>query len=128
MALYTLDPADRTELARRLAAGGHVAAFALCAAWCTTCREFRVACERIAESHPELSLVWVDIEDDAALVGDVDVETFPTLAIFEGDTLRHYGAILPKAELLERMIGDLGTLTSSDAPDEIAGLVAALRG
>jgi thioredoxin reductase (NADPH) len=127
MTLLTLDPDGRAELARRLAAGEHVTAFALCAAWCTTCREFRVVCERVAASRPELSLVWVDIEDDAELLGDVDVETFPTFAIFEGDALRHYGALLPRADLLERLLGDLDAATSNDAPDEIRKLVSALR-
>jgi thioredoxin reductase (NADPH) len=127
MTLLTLDPDGRAELARRLAACEHVTAFALCAAWCSTCREFRLVCERIAASRPELSLVWVDIEDDAELLGDIDVETFPTFAIFEGEALRHYGALLPRADLLERLLGDLDAATSSDAPDEIRKLVSALR-
>jgi thioredoxin reductase (NADPH) len=74
-----------------------------------------------------VSLVWVDIEDDAPLVGDLDVETFPTLAIFQGVDLRHYGPVLPQASLVERLVDDPAALIAGDPPDEVARLVVALR-
>jgi thioredoxin reductase (NADPH) len=127
MPLLDTTPSARALLHERLADEAHTVVFALCAAWCSTCREFRAACEAVARSRPAVSLVWVDIEDDAALVGDLDIETFPTLAIFAGDVLRHFGAVLPQASLLERLIDEPAALFAADAPDEVRRLVAALR-
>lgn len=127
MPLLGTSPEDRRRLSDRLADGSHVVVVALCAAWCSTCREFRVACEAVASSRPRVSLVWVDVEDDAALVGDLDVETFPTLAIFAGEALRHYGPVLPQAALVERLVDDPAALIAEDAPDDVVALIASLR-
>lgn len=119
--------ADRAVLRQRIAAAGrHVVAFALCAAWCTTCREFRIACERVAAACPDVSLVWIDVEDDADLLGDFDIETFPTLAIFAGEAPLHFGVVVPRAELVERLVTDLGALSPGTVPPEIAALVTRL--
>jgi thioredoxin 1 len=77
---------------------------ALCAAWCHTCEEFLPAFRRIARDHPGSRFVWLDIEDDAAIVGDIDVEDFPTLAIYDGASLVHYGASLPHEVLVRRLV------------------------
>jgi thioredoxin reductase (NADPH) len=127
MALLGTSPADRALLAHRLRDDAHVVVVALCAAWCTTCREFRAACEAVAVSRPAASLVWIDIEDDAALLGDLDIETFPTLAIFAGESLRHFGPVLPQASLVERLVDDPAALSAHDAPDDVAALVVRLR-
>ena len=76
----------------------------LCAAWCDTCTEFRVAFDRIAHQRPEMRFVWLDIEDDSALCGDIDVENFPTLAIYRGDALLHFGASLPQEGTVARLV------------------------
>jgi thioredoxin reductase (NADPH) len=128
MALLGTSPADRALLAQRLRDDAHVVVVALCAAWCTTCREFRAACEAVAVSRPAASLVWIDIEDDAALLGDLDIETFPTLAIFAGESLRHFGPVLPQASLVERLVDDPDALTAQDAPADVAVLLTHLRG
>jgi thioredoxin reductase (NADPH) len=127
MSLLRTSRADRARLAARLGDRSHVVVVALCAAWCTTCREFGAACEAFAAARPDVSLVWVDIEDDAELLGDLDVETFPTLAIFEGESLRHFGPVLPQASLLQRLVDDPASLSAAGAPEDVAGLVAALR-
>ena len=77
---------------------------ALCAAWCHTCEEFRPAFGRIAGDHPGSRFVWLDIEDDAAVVGDIEVEDFPTLAIYDGASLVHFGASLPHEALVRRLL------------------------
>jgi thioredoxin reductase (NADPH) len=118
--------ADRAALARRHAARGHVAAVVLCAEWCTTCRDFLPAFAELAARRPEASWVWIDIEDDAALVGDVDVETFPTVALYVDATLRHFGPMLPQAALVERLVDNAGRGRADDAPEDIAGLMRAL--
>ncbi|MFU2489805.1 thioredoxin family protein [Thauera sp. WH-1] len=80
---------------------------ALCADWCGTCREFQVVLERVARAHPEILFAWADIEDDAELVGDIDVDDFPTLAIFRGGRPLHFGASLPLEPVVTRLLESL---------------------
>lgn len=51
-----------------------------------------------------LRVHWIDIEDDADLVGDLDVETFPTLVIAAGPQVLFAGAVTPQPETLRRLV------------------------
>jgi thioredoxin-like negative regulator of GroEL len=82
-------------------------AVCLCADWCGTCRDYRALFEALAPSHPGVRFVWVDIEDEADVAGDLDVETFPTLLIADGQTARFLGPLLPQAGVLSRLIDSL---------------------
>ena len=53
----------------------------LCAAWCGTCRDYRAGFDALAAHFPEARFLWLDVEDDAELLDDYEVETFPTLLI-----------------------------------------------
>jgi len=102
---------------------------ALCAAWCDTCTEFRATLERIASSRPEKMFVWLDIEDDAEICGDIDVENFPTLAIYRGAALLHYGVSLPQEGTVARLVDEVGARAEPaiDAPEAVRALPKALR-
>jgi len=76
----------------------------LCAEWCTACRAYRAVFEQAAAEHPDVRFVWVDVEDSAALVDQIDVENFPTILIGEGERPRFFGAITPQPEVLLRLI------------------------
>lgn len=76
----------------------------LCAAWCGTCTQFRAGFDALAERHPDKRFVWIDIEDRADLVGDIDVENFPTLLIQQGDAVAFFGTVLPDAKLADRLL------------------------
>lgn len=76
----------------------------LCAAWCGTCREYRDGFDALAARHPDKRFVWIDIEDQADVVGDFDVENFPTLLIQRGDTVAFFGTVLPDQRLAERLL------------------------
>ena len=76
----------------------------LCAAWCRVCDEFRPIFDRVAAELPQARALWIDIEDEAALVGDLDVETFPTLLIAGADGVRFAGPVLPQEETLRRLM------------------------
>ena len=69
--------------------------------------------------HPEAAFHWVDIEDEAEVMGDVDVETFPTLLIACGAEVHHFGALPPQPEVLVRLLGgfqaDPGRVPRTDA-------------
>lgn len=101
----------------------------LCAAWCDTCNEFRVAFDRIAGARPTMRFVWLDIEDDSDLCGDIDVENFPTLAIYCGEALLHYGVSLPQEGTVARLIDAMaaGKEPVSAAPDAVLRLPDRLR-
>ncbi|MFI4951639.1 MAG: thioredoxin family protein [Burkholderiales bacterium] len=101
----------------------------LCAAWCDTCTEFRVAFDRIAAARPGMRFVWLDIEDDSDICGDIDVENFPTLAIYRGETLLHFGVSLPQEGTVARLIDAMAvraaaaaTATTSVAPQAVLQL------
>ena len=79
-----------------------------CAAWCNTCGEFTAAFERIAESRADATFVWLDIEDDADVCGDIDVENFPTIAVFHRQRLIHFGTTLPQSPIVRRLLDSLG--------------------
>ncbi|RYF54828.1 MAG: thioredoxin, partial [Comamonadaceae bacterium] len=72
-------------------------AVCLCAAWCGTCGVYRPLFDELARAHPDVRFEWVDIEDDSELAGDLDVETFPTLLIADGERAQFLGPLLPQA-------------------------------
>ena len=79
----------------------------LCADWCGTCRDYRALFDALAPAYPGVRFVWVDIEGEADVAGDLDVETFPTLLIADGQTARFLGPLLPQAGVLSRLIESL---------------------
>jgi thioredoxin 1 len=100
---HTLDSINRGTTADALAGGDWVVA-CLCAAWCGTCGSYRAAFEELAARHPDKHFVWIDIEDQADVVGDLDVDNFPTLLIQRGDVVAFFGTVLPDAKLAERLL------------------------
>ncbi|GAB3465448.1 hypothetical protein GCM10027321_30530 [Massilia terrae] len=99
----TLELDNRDKVAAALA-GERLIVACLCAAWCGTCGSYRAAFEALAARHPEHAFVWIDIEDQADVVGDLDVENFPTLLLQRGETVAFFGTVLPDPHVAERMI------------------------
>jgi thioredoxin 1 len=101
----------------------------LCAEWCGTCRDYREPLRAVAASFPEDAFAWIDVEDEAELVGDLDIETFPTLLVLNGPQVLFYGPVLPDEEGLRRLLRALEQNgpqpTSLDA--EVKSLVARLQ-
>ena len=79
----------------------------LCADWCGVCREYRPAFEALAARHRGVRFHWLDVEDDADVAGDFDVETFPTLLVANGLVVRFLGPLLPQVGVLERLLESL---------------------
>lgn len=99
----TLEKDNYAQLAGWLDQGAWVVA-CLCAAWCDTCRGYRSSFDQLAAMHPDKRFVWIDIEDEADFIGDIDVENFPTLLIQRGDTVSFFGTVLPDMKLADRLI------------------------
>jgi hypothetical protein len=49
----------------------------------------------------------VDVEDEAAAMGDVDIETFPTLLVADGRRPLFFGPIQPSGPQLSRLLANL---------------------
>ncbi|WP_313705699.1 thioredoxin family protein [Massilia sp.] len=90
----------------------------LCAAWCGTCGSYRAAFEGLAARHPDKVFVWIDIEDQADVVGDLDVENFPALLVQREDTVAFFGTMLPDPAVADRLVQAQAEL----APEELARL------
>jgi thioredoxin 1 len=76
----------------------------LCAQWCSSCREYRDTFNRVALEFADMRFVWVDIEDQAALVDGIDVDNFPTLLIASDQGPRFFGSLTPQPDVLSRMV------------------------
>jgi hypothetical protein len=60
--------------------------------------------DEVAARHPDKTFVWIDIEDQADVVGDLDVENFPTLLLQRGEPVAFFGTMLPDAGLADRLV------------------------
>ena len=99
----TLDSTTRDQVAAALSGDGWLVA-CLCAAWCGTCSTYRATFEELALKHPDKQFVWIDIEDQADAVGDLDVDNFPTLLLQRGDTVAFFGTMVPDGGVADRLI------------------------
>jgi thiol-disulfide isomerase/thioredoxin len=79
----------------------------LCAEWCDVCREYRDGFVALAPKFPQARFEWLDVEDDAEEVGDVEIENFPTIEVKRGETVLFHGVMLPKHEHLRRLLEEL---------------------
>ena len=106
----------------------HVAC--LCAAWCRTCESYQQVFEAACAELPQagLQVRWIDIEDEAELIGDLDIETFPTLLIADGEHVRFAGPLTPQPETLRRVLkAHLGDATPARVGAEYLELARRLR-
>ena len=103
----------------------------LCAAWCRTCDAYRAvfdaAAEELRVGGHQVGVHWIDIEDQAALVGDLDVETFPTLLVAQGGEVRFFGPLEPQPETLRRVLRSaVDAIAAGGVPVATAPAVSAL--
>ncbi|MEC5216220.1 thioredoxin 1 [Actimicrobium sp. GrIS 1.19] len=93
----------------------------LCAGWCDACRDYRTTFEALAARHPEQHFLWIDIEDQADLLGDFDVENFPTLLVQRGAQVAFFGTVVPALAVADRLLQSL----VNKSLDELAADTAA---
>ena len=108
----------------------------LCAAWCRLCDEYAPVLEQVTSElvgdDSALRRHWIDIEDEADLVGDFDVETFPTIVVIDPDGVRFAGPLTPQPDTLRRLLratvvdAQVDTRWPTVAPD-IQAFAARLR-
>jgi thiol-disulfide isomerase/thioredoxin len=83
---------------------GELVVTCLCAEWCDVCREYRPRFEALAQRFPQVKFAWLDIEDDAEEVGELEIENFPTIRVTRGAEQLFYGVMLPQPEHLARVL------------------------
>ncbi len=102
----------------------------LCAAWCHTCTAYQSTLATLAAGRPHLRFAWIDIEDDADALGDeaLDIETFPTVMLMRAGVPLFYGALVPQAATLARLLDALDppSLAMGDAALVPATMAAAV--
>lgn len=104
----------------------------LCAAWCGSCRDYRAVFDALAAQFAgQAEFVWVDIEDEADRLGDIDVENFPTLLIAMGDALHFAGPVTPHLGTAARLVrsalaGEAGSVDQPDLPADLPERIRAL--
>ncbi len=81
----------------------------LCAAWCDTCAQYQPGFLALAAKFPTAQFRWIDIEDQADEVGDLQVENFPTIRVTRGSDVLFHGTQLPIHSHLERLLTELLT-------------------
>lgn len=99
----------------------------LCAEWCGVCREWREQFEQLATAHPGQRFAWIDVEDEAQAMGDVDIETFPTMLVAQGDAPRFFGPVQPSAAQFSRLLSSLlDSPAAATGPADAAALLKRL--
>lgn len=101
----------------------------LCAQWCGTCRDYRAVFAQVASENPNSQFVWVDVEDQADLIGDLDIETFPLLLIVNASAeVVFFAPITPQAAALQRVVhaAQNGQLPAQMADENLQTLLQVL--
>jgi thiol-disulfide isomerase/thioredoxin len=101
----------------------------LCAAWCGVCREWLPLFTAQARANPQMRFAWVDVEDEDETMGDVDIETFPTLLVARGDQVLYLAPIPPLASHFTRLLARLQAQPAADpgVPAEANALLQRLQ-
>ena len=99
---------DLPALRSRLARHEGLLVVCYCAEWCDTCRQYQPGFEALAGQFPGHTFIWVDIEENPELLGDDDVENFPTLLVQSAGANLFYGPMLPYPGHLEKLLTRLG--------------------
>lgn len=77
----------------------------LCALWCGNCRDYQSPFEsRQVEFQGRARFSWIDIEDQSEVIGDMEVENFPTLFLLKGDVPLFFGPLTPQPGVLAQLV------------------------
>lgn len=95
---------DAPALQSRLNVSQGLVIACYCAAWCDTCAKYQPEFNALAERWPGHTFVWIDIEESPELLGDEDVENFPTILVQNASGNLFFGPMPPYIGHLDRYI------------------------
>jgi thiol-disulfide isomerase/thioredoxin len=78
-----------------------------CAGWCKSCRGYHADLARLARAYPKIAFFWIDIEEHADLMGDLDIDKFPSILIQYRNMVTFFSCITADIGQLERIMGSL---------------------
>lgn len=99
----------------------------LCAAWCGTCKDYAQSFAQLATEFPQCQFRWVDIEDEADVVDDFDVENFPTILLARAGAVRFLGTLTPHMDTLRRLLQNHSEELACKAVDNAQAQALGLR-
>jgi thioredoxin 1 len=79
----------------------------LCAEWCHVCVAYRSGFLDLARDFPQARFRWVDIEDEADALGELEVENFPTIRVLRGEEVLFHGPLEPLHAQLRRLLASV---------------------
>jgi thioredoxin 1 len=72
--------------------------------WCGPCKMLAPSIEKLADEHPEVKVVKIDVDQEQALAMQYQVQSIPTLIVFKnGQAVSRQLGFIPY-ETLESMI------------------------
>jgi thiol-disulfide isomerase/thioredoxin len=91
--------------------------YCLCAAWCGSCRKIKPEFDGL--STADFHLHWVDIEDHADSLVEVEILTFPTIVVANSQGKIYFaGPIEPRLTHLQRLLQSMDWRVSSAQPSQ----------
>ena len=118
MSLVTLKQSDYAGLIDSLHDGTWILV-CFCAGWCHACREYLPQLRELADSRPDVHFFWVDIEEHGDMIGNLDINKFPTILIQRNNTVAFYSCIHPDARLAERILQSILDQTPESLAQQI---------
>ncbi len=99
-----------------------------CAQWCRTCQQYQDSFIELAAQWPDYDFIWIDIEELPELLGDEDIEDFPSIQVQYGQKVVFFGTMLPHSEHLDRLLRDFHHqaehASAKPSPGDLRALVA----
>lgn len=99
----------------------------LCAQWCSVCNAWRPVFETLGRQLPPdtapVRWAWIDVEDQADVLGDYEPPNFPVLVVQRGGDLLYCAALPQQPGLWLRVVSELARQDSgsvaadADLPD-----------
>lgn len=77
----------------------------LCAQWCGNCRDYLPVFEALRERlSAGVRQSWVDVEDASEVLGEVEIENFPSVLLLRGEVPLFLGPVVPQAAVLLQLV------------------------
>ena len=75
------------------------------ASWCGPCRMLAPILDEIAEEHPEIKVVKVNVDEEQALASQYQVISIPSLFVLEnGEVINQALGVKPKQQILDMLL------------------------
>ena len=74
------------------------------AVWCGPCRMMHPVIEQVANSHPELKVIKVNVDEHEEIARNYGIMSIPTLILFENGVLKQKNIGFTQQEVIEEWL------------------------